>query len=141
MKYMSHKTRADIVSVLEDRAFTVLLKEDGSDIYVKNLVAECSSFDSKIYVDKEVGISRSSGDFSFLKVLVHPDVFKEEYVDPNAGIEAFPNRKHPHSNRHRSSNYHGFPDGIPGVREPYALAYKVSSLRALSILLSRLNRQ
>ena len=137
MANMSMQVRQRIIEAAKRAGFQVQMKSDGSDLYDRNLVFESHRYSSVVFIHKVTGITNASGDFSYLKVAVKPSTFREDLVSPDLGIEDFINQQSK-ANRHHSSNYQGFPDGIPGKAEPYAKCYKVLSLEALSTLLAGL---
>lgn len=137
MASMSNQTRARIVDVAKSSGFLVQIKPDGGDVYHKNLLLKSRFYNSAVYIHKETGINKTSGDFSYLKVAVRPGAFREDLVNPALGIEDYINNASK-QNRHHSSNYRDFPVGIPGKKEPYGKCYKVLTLDALTKLLTGL---
>jgi hypothetical protein len=138
MAKMSNNTRQRIVDVAQVHGFLVLL-EDGNDLYEKNLAFKSNKYPSRVYIHRDIGISATSGDFSYLRVAVHPNSFKSELLASEDGICDYINQQSK-ANRHHSSNYRDFPDGIPGKNEPYGMAYKVVSLLALDRLFAGLSK-
>lgn len=138
MARMSSQTRQNIIVTAKSKGFFVKLKSDGTDLYDKNLVFTSGAFSaSPVYVSKETGIGSVSGEINYLKVAVKPDAFVASLVNPAQGIEERINRQSK-INRHHSSNYVGFPCGIPGKHEPYGKCYEVQNLNAFSVLLAGL---
>jgi hypothetical protein len=140
MAHMSNETRQSIIEVAKSNGFPVQLKSDGTDLYDKNLVFRSLAYGkSPIFIHKQTGMSPASGEFNFLKVAIKPEAFDAALVNPALGIGESINRQSK-INRHHSSNYVGFPTGVPGKREPYGKCYEVQSLSALSELLAGLTR-
>lgn len=140
MANMSHEVRQRIVEVAKSKSFEPQLdKSTGQDHYDKNVMLQSPYFKSAVFIDKVTGVSKASGDFSYLKVAVLPELFKAELINPALGIEDYINNLSK-VNRHHSSNYRGgqFPDDDPGKNEPYGKCYKVRNLNALATLLAGL---
>jgi len=138
MARISSKTRQSIIDTAKSKGFFVKQKSDGTDLYDKNLVFTSGAFSaSPVYISKETGISSVSGEINYLKLAVMPDAFNVALVNPAQGIKESINRQSK-TNRHHSSNYVGFPSGIPGKHEPYGKCYEVQDLNALSVLLDGL---
>jgi hypothetical protein len=137
MANMSMQARQRIIDAAKRAGFLIQVKSDGSDLYDRNLVFESQSYCSRVFIHKVTGVTKASGDFTYLKVAVKPSAFREDLVSPRLGIEDFINQQSK-ANRHHSSNYQGFPADIPGKAEPYGKCYKVFSLDALSTLLAGL---
>lgn len=136
MANMNSSTRQNIIEVCRKQGFSVQLKQDGSDEYDKNLVFRSAKYPSKVIIGCDTGISKSSGNLSYLKVAVHPAHFKMELVNPSVGIKDYPNRR-TKINLHASSNYVGFPI-YTGTHEPCGKCYKVDGLIPLGMLLAGL---
>lgn len=136
MANMNSSTRQRIIDICTKQGFTVQLKADGSDNYDKNLMFSWGKNKSNVFIDRVIGISKSSGDLSYLKVAVHPDYFMEEVINPAAGVENYPNLR-TGINLHASSNYIGF-RRCEGSNEPSGKCYKVNGLIALEKLLAGL---
>lgn len=138
MSYMSKEVRLRIIEAAKASGFRVQLKPDGNDLYNKNLVFQSPMYPSPVFVHTETGVSKVSGNFSYLKVAVRPDVFKGDLIDPVTGVEDYISLQSK-ENRHHSSNYVGFPDGIAGKVEPYGKCYRVTNLDAFAALLKGLS--
>lgn len=132
MASMNSTTRRQIIDVCGKQGFAIQLKADGSDLYDKNLVFLSGKY-LKVFIRRDTGINKSSGNLSYLKIAVHPDHFKEGVIDPSSGIENFLNQR-TKINRHASSNYVGFPV-YEGNNEPCGKCYKIDGLIALERLL------
>lgn len=139
MANMSDKTRACIIQVAKDNGFLIELDAEGHDLYDKNLVFRSRALRHRLYIHRTTGISPTSGDFSYLKVAVHPNEFRSELACARSGIFEYLN-KQSNANRHHSSNYRDYPKGIPGKSEPYGTCYKVTTLPALGLLMAGLSR-
>lgn len=139
MASMSNITRKRIVDVASANGFIVETNADGQDLYDKNLVFRTRALAKRLYINRETGISKTSGEFSYLKVAVHPDEFDLGLVSPVDGIHDYVNIQSK-TNRHHSSNYRDFPAGIPGRGEPYGCCYKVMTLPGLAKLLANLRK-
>lgn len=138
MANISQEVRQRIVDIAKDKSFTVQLKSTGADIYDKNLMFQSPFFESAVFIDKVTGITKASGDFSYLKVAVHSDEFKAELINPALGIEECINRVSKVNQHHHSSYREGdFKDDGSG-REPYAKCYRVHNLSALAALFAGL---
>lgn len=138
MAKMSNSTRQRILDVAKAQGFSVELDEKGDDLYDKNLAFKSAKYPSRVYIHRDTGVSAGSGDFNYLRVAVHPNKFKPELIAPEDGINDYINQQSK-ENRHHSSNYRDFPDGIPGKKEPYGKAYKVINLQALAKLFAGLS--
>lgn len=136
MASMNNTTRQKIIDVAARQGFSAQLKADGTDLYDKNLVFQCNRYPSRVFIDRETGIKKDSGDPNYLKVAVHPDHFRKEVIDPETGIEDNLNRRSK-INLHASSNYVGFPV-FNSNNEPCGQCYKVIDLIALEKLLKGL---
>jgi hypothetical protein len=135
MARKSSQARQNIIDIAQSKGFSVQLKPDGTDLYDKNLMFRSSNYSaSPIFIHKETGMSAVSGEFNYLKVAVKPEAFNAALINSALGIEESINRQSK-INRHHSSNYVGFPAGVPGKREPYGKCYEVQNLNALSELL------
>lgn len=139
MASMSPLTRTRIIDAAESTGFLVQLKPEGRDLYDKNMVFKSRIYDSTVYIHKETGVNKTSGNFSYLKVAVRPDAFREDLVNPALGIQDYINNISK-QNRHHSSNYRDFPADIAGKKEPHGKCYKVMTLDALTRLLAGLGR-
>ena len=139
MAHMSHEVRQGILDVAKSRSFVAVVDSDGRDHYDKNLMLRSPYFKSVVFIDKVTGVSEVSGDFSYLKVAVLPDLFKAELINARLGVEDCISRQSK-TNRHHSSNYRGgnFPNDIRGKHEPYGKCYKALNLNALTELLAGL---
>lgn len=137
MASMNSKTRQRIIDVCKKQGFDIQLKADDSDLYDKNLVFLAGK-SLRIFIRRDTGINKSSGDLNYLKLAVHPDHFKESVIDPSSGIESLLNQRSK-INRHSSSNYVGFPT-YEGNSEPCGKCYKVDGLIALEKLLVGLQK-
>ncbi len=133
MSNLNSQTRQRIIDTCLKNGFAVQLKADGSDLYEKNLVVKSNRYPSRVFIHTETGISKVSGDFTFLKIAVHPDSFKEELVNPALGIESLLNKQTKH-NLFSSSNYVEFPR-FERNKEPCGKCYKLDGLIALKKLL------
>lgn len=133
---MNNETRQDIVDVCRKYGFLVKLKSNHEDEYDKNLKFKSDRYASNVYIHRDTGIS-SSGKLSYLKVAVHPELFKAEAINPAEGVEEFLNIR-TKLNLHSSSNYTNFPT-YSGNVEPCGKCYKITSLGALECLLNSLN--
>lgn len=133
---MNNATRKAIIDIASSQGFNVLLKADGTDLYDKNLVFKSRSYPSQVFINRETGIIKTSGEASYLKVAVHPTHFRKEVIDPENGIEDNLNKR-TKINRHSSSNYVGFPV-FSGNNEPCGQSYKVTGFPALERLLKGL---
>ena len=139
MARMFSQARQNIIDIAQNKGFSVQLKGDGTDLYVKNLMFRSSDYSaSPIFIHKETGMSAGAGEFDYLKVAVKPEAFNAALINSALGIEESINRQSK-INRHHSSNYVGFPAGVPGKREPYGKCYEVKDLIALSKLLAGLS--
>ncbi len=132
MASMNSTTRKQIIDVCNKQGFSIQLKADGSDLYDKNLVF-LTKKSLKIFINRETGINKSSGNPNYLKIAVHPEHFKEGLVNQSFGIENYLNQL-TKINRHSNSNYVGFPV-YDGNNEPCGKCYKVDGLIALEKLL------
>lgn len=132
MASMNNATRKMIIDIASSQGFNVQLKADGTDLYDKNLVFKSRRYPSQVFINRETGISKTSGESSYLKVAVHPGHFRKEVIDPEAGIEDSLNMR-TKINRHSSSNYVGFPV-FSGNKEPCGQCYKVTGFPALERL-------
>lgn len=138
MTNMSNETRECIIQVAKDNGVLIELDAEGHDLYAKNLVFRTRALKHRIYIHRVTGISATSGNFSYLKVAVHPSEFRHELICPRSGILNYIS-KQSNANRHHSSNYRDFPKGIPGNSEPYGSCYKVTTLPALGVLMAGLS--
>lgn len=136
MASMNNATRRTIIDIASSQGFTVQLKADGADLYDKNLVFKSRNYPSQVFINRETGISKSSGEASYLKVAVHPGHFRKGVINPENGIEDNLNIR-TKINRHSSSNYIGFPV-FSGNKEPCGQCYKVTGFDALERLLKGL---
>lgn len=139
MANMSNEVRQRILDAARSKSFVATVDHAGADHYDKNMMFQSPYFKSAVFIDKVTGVSKSSGDFSYLKVAVRPEFFKVELINPALGIEDYISSQSK-VNRHHSSNYRGgnFPNDIPGKNEPYGKCYKVRNLKALTTLLAGL---
>ena len=139
MANMSDEVRLCILAIAKSKSFFAKVDNEGADHYDKNLMLQSPNFKSAVFIDKVTGVSKAFGDFSYLKLAVHPDSFKTELVNPAFGVEDYISSQSK-VNRHHSSNYRGgnFPNDIPGKNEPYGKCYKVLNLDALATLLAGL---
>lgn len=135
---MNDLTKELIISAAKKQGFQVQVKDDGTDLYVKNLVFRSPKYASTVYIHRDTGIT-PPGEICYLKVAVHPDHFKSEAVNPSNNIEKLINRK-TKLNLHSGSNYVDFPI-YEGNNEPCGRCYKVigQDLSALEKLLSVLS--
>ena len=139
MASMSNITRKRIVDVALSNGFSVETKPDGQDLYVRNLVFRTDALAKRLYIHRETGINMASGEFSYLKVAVHPNEFNHGLISPRARIFNYVNARSK-ANRHHSSNYLDFPTGIPEQDEPYGCCYKVMTLPGLAALFAGLSK-
>lgn len=136
---MSPAIRAKVMSLAKTHGFTVSVKEDGQDLYVKNMVLTHRTQPARIYIDKEVGIQKSSGKVNYFKVAVHPNAFQPELAEPRSGVSICVNSR-TKTNRHHSSNYTDYPVDSTVSVEPYGMCYRAEHLQALDTLLSKFVR-
>jgi hypothetical protein len=115
MANMSDKVRLCILAIAKSQSFFAKIENEGGDHYEKNLMFQSPNFKSAVFIDKVTGVDKASGDFSYLKVAVHPSSFKTELINPAFGVEDYISSQSK-VNRHHSSNYRGgnFPNDIPG---------------------------
>jgi hypothetical protein len=132
---MNEATRNRIVAAAEAEDFHVQLKDGHYDLYDKNLVFKSKYYGSLVFIHRVTGIDAGSGNPNYLKVAVHPDLFRADLIDPNIGIYDCLNARSK-TNRHSSSNYVGFPV-FAGNEEPCGKCYKID-LEALGSLLKGL---
>lgn len=139
MANMSNEVRERILAIAKSKSFVAKVDREGADHYDKNLMLQSPYFKSAVFIDKVTGVSKASGDFSYLKVAVLPELFKVELINSALGIEDYISSQSK-ENRHHSSNYRGgnFPNDIPGKNEPYGKCYKIRNLNALATLLAAL---
>ena len=135
MSKMSVSTRASIINLASTHGFEIIEKRNGKDLYDKLLTLQHPVLSSNIYIDKITGISKA-GEIRYLKVAVHPDSYREDLENLEAGIRPAINRL-TKVNRHSHSGYAGFPYA-EGNNEPVASAYQVHDLDSLQMLLTGL---
>lgn len=128
---ISDKIREKITSIAELAEFSIQLKEDGSDVYVKNLMFSSDHLVSYLYIRKDVQ-TNDAGEPDYLQIAIHPDDFRLDLIDPTNGIEELINRK-TGKNLFCSSNYRGFPL-YPDSKEPCGKCYRVKDYQALALL-------
>jgi len=129
---MIESDRTTIIKIASEAGLNVDLKDDGQDIYNK-LITLSDTKENKLYIDKVTGVSKN-GEIQYLKIAVHPSVYKSEIEDNSIGIIPAINRI-TGKNQHSHSGYKGFPNTIDN-NEPVGAAYKVKDLDALKVLLS-----
>lgn len=133
MSNMSASSRASIINLAKTHGFEIIEKRNGKDLYDKLLILQHPVLSSNIYIDKITGISKA-GKIRCLKVAVHPDSYREDLENIEAGIRPAINRL-TKVNRHSHSGYAGFPYA-DGNNEPVASAYQVQDLESLQMLLA-----
>jgi hypothetical protein len=136
MTAMSVEVRKRVVDIASNAGFSIVLKSDGTDEFVKNLMFRMPGRPSFLFIRKEGITTNSNGVPRYFQVAVHPDEFRADCLDPSHGIDEQVNRR-TKQNLFASSNYRGFPS-FPGYKEPCGKCYKVESLIALERLLSNL---
>lgn len=136
MAKMNNKTRQNIVDICIKQGFFVKLKSSGEDEYHKNLMFRSGLYASNVYIHRDTGMD-NSGNISYLKVAVHPELYKTEAVNISDGVNELLNNK-TKINLHSSSNYKDFPS-YSGNIEPCGKCYKAASVEALARLLSSLS--
>lgn len=135
MTNMSQSIRDSIINLARDNGFEINEKTRGIDHYDKLLTLRHPVLSSNIYIDKITGIS-ISGEIRYLKVAVHPDSYREDLENLDAGIRPAINHL-TKVNRHSHSGYAGFPH-VDGNSEPVASAYQIQDLDSLQMLLAGL---
>lgn len=133
MPNMSVSTREAIINLGAKHGFEIVEKSAGKDLYNKLLVLKNPELRSNIYIDKITGISKA-GEINYLKVAVHPNAYREDIENIEAGIRPAINKKSK-VNQHSHSGYSGFPY-VDEHDEPVAKAYQVSDLSSLETLLA-----
>lgn len=125
----------EIVSSASKLGFNNKTKANGDDIFDKLITLGHRDLRSNITIDKNIGISQH-GEVNYLKVVVHPDAYRDSLVDIGNGIEHLINQK-TKKNLHSHSGYVGFLH-MPPYGEPVGKGYKVRDILALTSLLSGL---
>lgn len=136
MNKISGAVRETVINIAHKAGFSVVLKSDGSDEYVKNLMFRMPYSKHYLFIDKEGIAVNTEGMPRAFQVAVHPDEFREELIEPSFGIKELLNRR-TKQNLFSSSNYRGFPH-YPGNKEPCGKCYRVESFAALERLLTKL---
>lgn len=132
MPNMSASVRESIIKLVSKHGFEVVEKSHGKDLYDKLLTLKSPVMRTSIYIDKNTGISKA-GEISYFKVAVHPNSYREDLENLEAGIRPAINQK-TKVNKHSHSGYSGFPY-VDGNNEPVAKAYQIRDLGALEDLL------
>ena len=135
---MSEIVRDTILDIAGIYSVFPVLKKDGSDEFVKNLMLQLPNSRYFLYIRKEGIASNTAGMPNYFQVAIHPELFNCEHIEPNYGIEELINRR-TKQNLFASSNYRGFPN-FPGYNEPCAKCYKVKNFSALESLFINLTR-
>lgn len=135
-KHISDQARQRIVDIAKDAGFDVQLKTDGSDVYDKVLMFKAPGLNHYLFIHKDL-IKETDGQLKDIKVVVHPDAFREHIIDTSRGIEEMINNK-TGTNVFSHSNYRGFPF-YPSNDQPCGKRYIARDFQALKILLEALN--
>ncbi len=132
---MNEYVRGRAIETAKAFGFRAVLRTDGSDEYVKNLMF-CSPISKHaVFIDKVTAMN-TAGEPSYFMVAVHPEVFSDSLIDPTHGIEEHINRR-TKQNLFSSSNYRGFPN-CPGRNEPCGKCYRAQDISALRKLFAGL---
>jgi hypothetical protein len=127
--------RNSIINLASTHGFGIIEQRVGKDLYDKLLTLHHPVLTSNIYIHKITGISKA-GEIRYLKVAVHPESYREDLENLNAGIRPAINRL-TKVNRHSHSGYAGFLH-VDGNNEPVASAYQIQDLDSLQMLLAGL---
>ena len=130
---MAEQVRSQVVALAERAGWTVQLKDNGTDRYVKVLMFVSRGNGETIYIRKQGVPLDTEGSPRFFRVAVHPEAARPECLDEARGIVQARNRR-TGDVLFASSNYQAFPVG-EGVDEPAGLCYDANSLQALEQLL------
>jgi len=129
---MSEIVRETVVDIARNAGIFPVLKADGSDEFVKNLMFKMPHNPHFLFIRKD-GISTNSvGMPTYFQVAVHPEFFRPEFIEPNHGIDELINCR-TKQNLFSSSNYRGFPN-YSSNKEPCGKCYEVSNFSALERL-------
>ena len=134
-KLMNDRVRGEAIEAAKAVGFHAVLRADGSDEYVKNLMFRSPNSKHAVFIDKDTAMN-TEGESSYFMVAVHPEVFSDSLIDPAQGIEEHINRR-TKQNLFSSSNYRGFPN-CPGRKEPCGKCYRAQDIAALRRLFSGL---
>jgi hypothetical protein len=105
---MSDAVREVVVQIAERTGFKTVLKHDGTDEFVKNLMFKMPNSPHPLYIRKEGATTNDAGMPAYFQVAVHPDIFQAKFVEPSKGVEELLNTR-TKQNLFSSSNYRGFP--------------------------------
>jgi hypothetical protein len=132
---MNDCVRGKAVEAAEASGFQAVLRTDGSDEYIKNLMFRSPNNKHAVFIDKVTAMN-TAGEPSYFMVVVHPEVFSDSLIDPTHGIEEHINHR-TKQNLFSSSNYRGFPN-CPGRNEPCGQCYRAQDISALRRLFAGL---
>ncbi len=134
-RQLSEKSRQRIIQIAGQAGFEVKLTADGSDIYHKVIMLDSPFLQHHLYIHKDVGVN-AAGNASYIVVAVHPDEFRTDILDSNAGIQERINQQ-TGENLFLHSAYRGFPNS-PHGNEPAGKCYRLRNNSALATLLEKL---
>jgi len=130
-KLISEEVRLRIIKIAEQYNFSVQLKTNNQDQYVKNLMLYSKAINQTVYIRKDRAIG-SGGIPAHYQVAVHPDFFNKAWATSSEGVEELINRQK-QKNLHSSSNYKKFPVFLEN-HEPCGMCFKVADYEALGKL-------
>ena len=133
---MSAQVRTTVIDIARKSGFPPVLKSDGSDEYVKNLMFRMPYSHHFLFVRKEGITTDSVGIPHYFQVVVHPEEFRPDLIEPTHSVHELVNRR-TKQNLTPSSNYRGFPN-FPGYKVPCGKGYRVDNFVALERLFTSL---
>lgn len=136
MNKMSKQVRTTVIDIAQKSGFPAMLKSDGSDEYVKNLMFRMPYSPHFLFIRKEGVATDSVGMPRYFQVVVHPEEFRHDLIEPTHSVHELVNRR-TKQNLTPSSNYRGFPN-FPGYKVPCGKGYRVDNFDALEHLLTSL---
>ncbi len=134
-KLISESVRLRVIKIAEQHGFSVQLKPNNQDQYVKNLMFYSKAVNQTVYIRKDRAVGEG-GVPSHFQVAVHPDFFNKAWATLSEGIEELINSRK-QKNLHSSSNYKKFPV-FSENNEPCGMCFKVTDYDALSKLFQRM---